>query len=435
MISMQLQGFRCFRDSGAINIKPITILVGENSSGKSSFLAALRYVSLSTSMYGGSSFNSDPFFLGGYDEIANFRGGRGGRSKEFSICIEEIAPPGFIENEKSTERRVVRQTLSFKKGHGQPDLARFMFQTVMGHILVDVTGENPVVEVSASGGKRERFHVLNGPPSELVRQSPTFTRYVIDELRFGKQDLKEVDSVFNSIYDVVRKTQRARGQDSVIAMAPMRSQPKRVYISSDPVSPSEGSDVPLELARLSVADPDQWEIVKERLELFGRSAGLFNSLDIRRLGRSAGDPFQILIKTSRQYANIMDVGYGVSQSLPVVYSLLFNGYDMFMLQQPEVHLHPRAQAEIGSLISSLSLSRPEATYLVETHSDYLLDRLRIAVMNGSLPHENVGILYFEKTEVGSRIFQIGLDKSGGLVGQPDSYRGFFLQEQASILGI
>ena len=97
--------------------------------------------------------------------------------------------------------------------------------------------------------------------------------------------------------------------------------------------------------------------------------------------------------------NLVDVGYGVSQSLPVLTELLSdNAPSTYLLQQPEVHLHPTAQAALGSLFCNIAAKGVQM--LVETHSDYLLDRIRMDVRDGkgepTLKPEDVSILYFER---------------------------------------
>lgn len=102
-MELTLQNVRCFRNPGPITIKPLTILVGENSTGKSSFLAFTR---VALEILGGSfsiNFNNDPFFLGAYDQIAHYRGGRGGRARSFKISVSQKIKPPKEQIEISTD--------------------------------------------------------------------------------------------------------------------------------------------------------------------------------------------------------------------------------------------------------------------------------------------------------------------------------------------
>ena len=127
--------------------------------------------------------------------------------------------------------------------------------------------------------------------------------------------------------------------------------------------------------------------------------------------------------------NLIDVGYGVSQVLPVVTELLRpDAPPLFLLQQPEVHLHPSAQAELGSLFCRVA--SPDRQLIVETHSDHLLDRVRMEVRDGetNLKPEDVSILYFERGDLDVNIHSIRIDEEGNIRGAPDGYRRFFLEE-------
>jgi len=80
-----IENIRCFADRQTIPVKPLTLLVGENSAGKSTFLAALSAVSDPFTFPLRPRFNNAPYNLGNYDTIATFHGGRGGRAKSFSL--------------------------------------------------------------------------------------------------------------------------------------------------------------------------------------------------------------------------------------------------------------------------------------------------------------------------------------------------------------
>ena len=101
---------------------------------------------------------------------------------------------------------------------------------------------------------------------------------------------------------------------------------------------------------------------------------------------------------------------------------------MFLLQQPEVHLHPSAQAALGSLFCQVAAAGKQL--IVETHSDHVIDRIRMDVRDGTsaLKHEDVSILFFERDELDVRIHSLGIDDQGNITGAPPSYRQFFMEE-------
>ncbi len=106
---------------------------------------------------------------------------------------------------------------------------------------------------------------------------------------------------------------------------------------------------------------------------------------------------------------------------------------MFLLQQPEVHLHPSAQAALGNLFCQVA--KPERQLVVETHSDHLLDRVRMDVRDGTtrLKPEDVSIFFFERGDLDVHIYSLRIDEEGNIGGAPGSYRRFFMEEVARSL--
>src|SRR5436305_12090662 len=95
MDKLLLKDIRCFRGEHVAPLAPLTILVGENSTGKSTLLALTRIAW--DIAYGATEpdFNEEPFQLGAYDELAHYHGGRGKRATSFSVGFSDYfqAPP------------------------------------------------------------------------------------------------------------------------------------------------------------------------------------------------------------------------------------------------------------------------------------------------------------------------------------------------------
>ncbi len=191
------------------------------------------------------------------------------------------------------------------------------------------------------------------------------------------------------------------------------------------------------LANLSFEGGPTWDALKRDISGFGKESGLFDSLEVRRLGPSQSDPFQLQLRIDGTTVNLVDVGYGVSQALPIVVDCLraVHGRTL-LLQQPEVHLHPKAQAELGSFLAVLA-KREKKRFLIETHSDYLVDRIRMDIRDKKhgLKPEDVAFLYFERVAGEVRIHRLNLDEQGDIVDAPPGYRKFILQEERRFLGI
>ena len=170
---------------------------------------------------------------------------------------------------------------------------------------------------------------------------------------------------------------------------------------------------------------------------------MFEEISVRSFGDTDGDPFQIMVRlpgdaSEMHLRNLVDVGYGVSQSLPVLTELLSdNAPSTYLLQQPEVHLHPTAQAALGGLFCNIAANGVQM--VVETHSDYLLDRIRMDVRDGKgepkLKPEDVSILYFERLGASVRIYPIWIDENGNVRDAPNSYGEFFMSESRRSIGL
>ena len=161
------------------------------------------------------------------------------------------------------------------------------------------------------------------------------------------------------------------------------------------------------------------------------------------------DPFQIQVRkfSSRGkgiWRNLVDVGYGVSQAIPLMIGLRYlnqENYEPFLLQQPETHLHPSAQAALGSLFCSVTEQKIDENsrhkLIVETHSDYIIDRVLMDVRDKktNLKPEDVSILFFERTGADVTIHSLGIDEQGNVLGAPPSYGQFFLEETNRSIGV
>ena len=228
------------------------------------------------------------------------------------------------------------------------------------------------------------------------------------------------------------------GDPRPVSTAPIRSKPYRTYDPRRDAPEPEGSHVPMALAALHATDRARFDDVVSAIATYGKQSGLFSKLNVKRLGQKPGDPFQLFVTVGKHAFNLTDVGYGVSQILPILFdTLTAPSGQTFLLQQPEVHLHPRAQAALGSVLASQAASRKQ-TFLVETHSDYVVDSVRMSVRDGgaaSLSHRDVVILYFERKEGQATVHAIDLDARGNLVNAPPNYRDFFLAEERRLLGI
>ncbi len=451
MEQITLKNFRCFREEQTARLAPLTLLVGENSTGKTSFLAMIRALWDVAHRSRIPDFKEEPYDLGSFDEIAHSRGNKQVQSGTFEAGIDSKAwfpAPGAKRNESGYLKVTFAESgtapvpvcrrirlgeawleecfeagqlhrASLGNGRGTWNLENLMYSyprsSIEGHLPPPFGF--PVATVSVNEG-HEEF-----PDFEPLLDSPEFVR----------EDLNEMLTIRISL-------SMSMG-NRLFASAPVRSRPRRTYDPSRPTPDPEGDYVPMYLAETVSQNKQTWADLKERLEDFGKASGLFDEITVKRLGKRGSEPFQMQIRKSSgrlkgPWRNLIDVGYGVSQALPILTELLREDPpSLFLLQQPEVHLHPSAQAALGSLFCEGASSGRQI--IVETHSDHLMDRVRMDVRDGDTPikPEDVSILFFERDGLEVNIHSLRIDEEGNIVGAPDGYRSFFMEETTRSLSL
>ena len=90
MDRITLNNYRCFREEQSARLAPLTLLVGDNSTGKTSFLAMIRALCDVAGRGRSPDFKEEPYDLGSFDEIAHHRGGRGRKAETFEAAFDTV---------------------------------------------------------------------------------------------------------------------------------------------------------------------------------------------------------------------------------------------------------------------------------------------------------------------------------------------------------
>ena len=447
MEQVRLHNYRCFRQEQTARLGRLTLLVGENSTGKTSFLAILRALWNIASRESVPNFREPPYDLGRFREIAHHRGARGRSASTFSA--------GFTAKINSRRDRP-KDSVTFTATFGKRDAAPFPTARRLDNAEYWI--EHRYRDAPRQSGRHGTFRfgtrdrAWEFPLPDDVPFAPDGSLIPLRMLTGMQQDAAELaapDGATEEDWTAVRHLiwgfHRRYAYATPYAGAPVRSRPLRTYDPRTFTPDPEGEYIPLYLANLRSGHSAGWESLKSALESFGREAGLFDEIDVKLLGDADGGPFEIQVRKSGKsgrrlkgpHRNLADLGYGVSQVLPIVTELLKRDpQPMFLLQQPEVHLHPSAQAALGSLLCEIA-ARGGPQLVIETHSDHLLDRVRMDVRDGrtGLSPDDVSVLYFESENLDVRIHSLGIDDQGNVLHAPDSYRQFFLSETQRSLGL
>ena len=467
MDSITVSNYRCFGEEQTARLAPITLLVGENSSGKTSLAAMIR--ALWDVAYGERvpDFKEPPYDLGSFEEIVHHSHVGERENDDFEAAFELASGTPNRETGVSASSNIDRYKVEVTFGHqwGAPVPKRrrisqgeyWVEQRVEADGKIRYEFGTPRETVNLHDPELDRFFASNGgfdslPPFEFMlhllwRERP-ISKGKRRRARSGELTEEDADAIMRllrSHVGVEMVGAHAAVSSRPFAGAPTRSHPRRTYDPASIAPDSEGDHVPMYLAQLSLRDSTAWSQLKSKLGKFGQEAGLFEEINVRHLGKTAGAPFQLEVRTSdsppeSQALNLADVGYGVSQVLPLVAELLRDdGPRMMLLQQPEVHLHPSAEAALGSLLCNVVSDDKHRTrrLIVETHSDFIIDRVRMAVTDRSLDFgpEDVSIVYFERRGSDVYLHSVAVDELGNLVNPPSGYRRFFMEESRRFLGI
>ncbi len=458
--NITLSNVRCFEGKHLFKIRPLTVIIGENSTGKSTVLGCIQ--SLGDLLYlesGELKFNCAPYSMGSYENIARKQSKSGIVANHFDIGLKIT-----VENSQVVDLRVKVA----KSCNGPESVVRRVTMKVQeGGIEVilkwafeedDSTIEEYNSEPKFSVEKSKNRFTLNLIVQTSFKNSFTLGEIMRQSFRqvseyLSESDKHEFNTCLKKIFPVsVDSTQIACQNDShysaveslftpfhnfeFTSIAPIRAKPKRTYNPEREDEDPEGYEVATLLVNQFRLNTKQWKKVKAQLEQFGRASGLFEEIDVRPLGDFDNDPFQIMVTIRKcMKVNYRDAGYGVSQILPILVRI-FNSGDRnltLLMQQPESHLHPRVQAEFASLLIALSKELPH-TYIVETHSQFIVDRLQIEILNGGIDSKDVSLIFTRRKGDKVKTHNISFDRQSNFIGAPVGFQNFYVEEHHALLG-
>ena len=414
VLQFRIENFRLFRDSGWLDLAPLTCLVGRNSSGKSSVLSALLLLkqSVENEVFGSAitplALSGQYCDLGQFKDVVhnhdlkceisfsfrvpvshvfNFRARAGAALVELST---PRAPrmPNFFYRPFSYSNDIkplevgfleVRLTFSADQPFG-PSLSRCeMKLSNIGNVTFVRT---------ISGERKQHWRTYTDEPvlrPLVFRPSPRsfFPVITVRDKNYRvlssayklrtRQAVMACTGFFNYLDSLLRRSQM---------IGPFRQPPERRYTFSgfgaNRSGPSGEQSIDL-LITEALLRKSQTKPLLASVSYWLKALKLADSIKIKDVARSL-NLFEVDIRLSgrRTQTNLVDVGFGVSQVLPVlVQGLLMEPGGIYFVQEPEIHLHPDAQAGLADFFIYLACQGiTSITSIVETHSEYLLLRLR-----------------------------------------------------------
>lgn len=212
--------------------------------------------------------------------------------------------------------------------------------------------------------------------------------------------------------------------ETLFSISPFRRPPERLYIFTG-TSPQDvgyrGDLLPSLLFRRP-------ELVKETNEWLKR-LDIGHELVVKSVGADSNDLFEVrLIDTRRKEpvnVALPDVGFGISQLLPFVVQSLVSEQQIISIEQPEVHVHPKLQADLGDLLAAAIKEPRRNRFIIETHSEHLILRLQRLIYKGEIKPGDVSVIYVSRGDKGAKVERLHLDEEGDFIDEWP--HGFFLE--------
>lgn len=431
--SIRIKNFRSIYDSGHIGLTDLNVLVGPNNCGKSSVLYALMLLKMTLTDKDERSVlvTCNPELdLGSYLDII--------RSGNANLCLgidfdldKHVANKySMFESKRSKEKAKYytgcQVDFCYDLGSNKVTVKSFSARDLSGRYILSVkknTGNDLQVK---------------GIPKKLLNHAEIrFANFLPVVWPSGPRPKDELAQEVMRWHFNSRKSgmNLAIAFDDLKYIAPIRERiPRYGIMGTMPYSelgPS-GQNLMRVLSTSEALERRQTSVLNQLNYWLGRKFKLLRNIQVNNVD-TAGT-IRTLVGDERKgmkHINLASMGFGISQLVPViVHVVLLPESGCLLVEQPEIHLHPSAQADLADLfIENIKHNRQ---FIIETHSEHFILRLRRRIAEGHIKPEKVKILFVEKVRGLTRIKQPTLKSDGHFVEWPE---GFFEEGYKEALAI
>ncbi len=360
--SITIENFKCIGDAVTIPIRPITLLFGKNSAGKSTVLSAIRYLNKICDNDGGfgggfssgSGRSDGDGFGGGFGSGSGRSNGDGfGGGSDDGLEHKEIDP--YLWTYWTTQDDF--SSLVHRQERGRKIRIRLDF---------DINSER----LKRTKPKSAWIEIITG----WDKKQQTITEEIVglDKHRL-LSDSNEKDKIKNIVLEELR---------SLRHLGPIRTmEPLQDF--TDSMSESARQEM-LQVLNNSMSESARWKTglaawdalnqdpkLVEKTNHYMKKLALGYSL---RRSEDGNPKIKLYDENHKIDVQLSDVGTGISQIIPVVVGALDDTSQIFAVEQPELHVHPAVQVALGDLFVD-GIKNSNRTMLIETHSEHLLLRL------------------------------------------------------------
>jgi len=424
MKKINIENFKCY-EKIEFETSKITFLTGGNSSGKSSLLYSILGAVQSGEFPFQFSPNGKYVKMGDFEEIVHNHNNESVIKLEFSI---------------SEDNQIITTYWKIDPIRNLPILDKLIASSNFYNLQIEKIRKYNLT-----------FEYFKDKDPNRKSRSPEFLKKIMDLIDSDFMKKKTEDnkkfSDFNKIKEVVefkfsdyeelnkiiRSEEFYYLQNIINSVSKIfTSYDERInYISSFRLFPErtyyETSKVDLKVGKFGENYEDQiiaWETnkspkYKELVEIL-KELGILHEIKSKRFG---GGRYEIQIKSKPNgvWSSLSDVGFGISQFLPIIVAdLQLGNNSTLFVAQPEIHLHPKIQAQFGDYLVNQILKGTKK-YFIETHSEYLLNRIRLAIVKKSIQEQDVKTYYIENDGVKAKHYDLKFLKDGQIKNAPKSF--------------
>ncbi|MGO8995855.1 MAG: DUF3696 domain-containing protein [Polyangiaceae bacterium] len=386
-----------------VALKPITLVLGRNSAGKTSILQPLRLLKQTIEATDAGTHllldgtKADGVNLGAFADLVH------------DHDVKEAVGIGFDVREKG--------------------------------LSVDVTfrqvNERPVIESLTYRVRDEKVEVTRGANAAYQLQSPRFRlpnwdgAKTVHEAKQTYEPGRAIELPDPALTDlgptlgpVVRSAIVAAKEAFATFhyLGPLRPPPARevTWSQQDPtVLGSTGGETIQAL--ISNETTKHKGALRASVSEWLKRLDLAEGIDISRVGKTLF--YQVEVLRNGKKSNLADVGYGVSQVLPVIVLLHFVPEGSVILcEDPEAHLHPMAQSGLADLFVEVAKQR-KLQVLIETHSEHLFRRLQVLMAGAKVSEHDCALYYVERDDPSAKLIELQADEFGRIQNWPENLFG------------
>ena len=453
LTGLELRNFKTWRDTGRIKLSPVTAFFGSNSSGKTSILQSLLMLRQTVE----DSDRNQTLALNGLVDLGTHQDIIFDHREDlpFYIFVEWISqkPVEIVDLiARARKKQSVVSSSSDLSISTEIDIrptqtsVRAVTYTV-GDTTFSMTRTNDEKNEYDLGSNSYDFKRSQGRVWPLPR--PVKFYGFPDQVRLYYQNadiLSRIEFEFEAICETIRY------------LGPLRNDPQREYTitGSAPRDVGKLGDLAINAlvaSRISGRTISRgWaEGPKRRRQLkripieaviaeWLSELGLIASFELKPVDdRATLYRVNVRLRAGSTPVLLTDVGFGVSQVLPVLVMLAYaQDGDTLILEQPEIHLHPAVQSGLADIILETALTR-NVQIIVESHSEHLLMRLqrRIAEVEFGnhlrVEPDDVSLYFCKQTPRGSQLDRLEMDLFGNIVNWPEEFFGDPLADRIAML--